>query len=186
MVRFIVVLLAFACGLSSAEARRHAISPPVCIPTSDVMRPCAYQSPNFLSGVREIRVQMRRVPRARHHRFDPAPTIRNAVEEAAGYATKMLPHPDGCPAVAFCGCGAARELGLADRSLWLAAEWTRFKRAMPGYNKVGVAPGRHHVLVLKEQVSGSLWLVADYNAGHHRSMLHVRDIARYTIVDPHP
>ena len=106
------------------------------------------------------------------------------VIERAGRVTKavFLPHPAGCPARAFCGCGAARELGLHDRSLWLASSWYRFPRSAPGHNTVAVRP--HHVFVLKQQVRGSIWLVADYNSGGHQSRLHERDISRYTIVSP--
>src|ERR1041385_7700939 len=56
--------------------------------------------------------------RPRHHH-------RHAVD-ANGNVVAMLPHPSGCPARAFCGCGASVEVfGRPVRSLWLAAAWFR-------------------------------------------------------------
>lgn len=58
----IAAALALAACLSVAEAqpRRPATAPaPIC-DNRDVMRPCAYQ-PNFLAGIRSIRVTMKRV-----------------------------------------------------------------------------------------------------------------------------
>jgi hypothetical protein len=84
--------------------------------------------------------------------------------------------------IIFCGCGAAAHLGIADRSLWLAASWYKFPRSHPAPNTVAVR--RHHVFVLKEDRGGGLWLVADYNSGGHLSRLHVRSLSGYTIVQP--
>ena len=95
----------------------------------------------------------------------------------------MLPHPSGCPSRLFCGCGAALDVfGRNVRRLWLAANWYTFPRSAPGYNTVGVRP--HHVLVLKQQVNGTIWMVNDYNSGGHLSRYHAVDISRYTIVSP--
>lgn len=57
----ILAVLALVCVALPAEARqRHAPGAErSCVPTSDVMHPCAYQ-PNFLAGVKEIRVTMHR------------------------------------------------------------------------------------------------------------------------------
>lgn len=117
--------------------------------------------------------------RLRRHRVKHPRYVRMA--EAGG---SYLPHPSGCPARAFCACGAAFEIfGIARRDLWPANAWYRFPRAAPGYHKVAVRP--HHVFVLREQIEGTRWLTADYNSGGHLSRLHVRDIRGYTIVDPH-
>lgn len=95
----------------------------------------------------------------------------------------MLQHPAGCPPTNFCGCGAALDaLGRNVRSLWVAANWYSFPRSSPGYNTVGVRP--HHVLVLKHQVDGNIWMANDYNSGGHLSRYHAVDISRYTIVNP--
>jgi hypothetical protein len=95
----------------------------------------------------------------------------------------MLPHPSGCPHVAFCGCGAALEVfGHDVRRLWLAANWFAFPRATPAPGMVGVR--QHHVFVLKQQLSGNIWMANDYNSGGHMSRYHAVDISRYTIVNP--
>jgi hypothetical protein len=48
-----------AAGSSVAEARQRTVArEPIC-DNRDVMRPCAYQ-PNFLAGVRAIRVKSKR------------------------------------------------------------------------------------------------------------------------------
>jgi len=96
----------------------------------------------------------------------------------------MLPHPSGCPRVAFCACGASvRVFGKSIRSLWPARAWYRFPRTSPASGMVAVRA--HHVFVLESQVDGSEWLISDYNSGGHQSRRHVRSIAGYTIVNPH-
>lgn len=60
MIRALLVAsLALVCVASNAEARHKSGPWQSCTPTGDVMRPCAYQ-PNFLAGVRSIRVTMKR------------------------------------------------------------------------------------------------------------------------------
>jgi hypothetical protein len=99
-------------------------------------------------------------------------------------AETLIPHPQGCPRIAFCGCGAAVEIfGQPIRSLWLARAWFKFPKAQPARNTVGVK--NHHVVVLKEHVRGKVWIVADYNSGGHKSRLRQRSIAGFVIVDPH-
>jgi hypothetical protein len=96
----------------------------------------------------------------------------------------FLPHPEGCPRIAFCGCGAAKDLELEDKDkeLWAAVSWYKFPRAKPAPNTVAVAA--HHVFVLKRDMGGGQWLVADYNSGGHLSRLHVRGLGGFTIVNP--
>ena len=102
----------------------------------------------------------------------------------ASYGETYLPHPSGCPARAFCGCGAAVEVfGSAVRSLWPAAAWFKFPHASPAPGMVGVRS--HHVFVLRQHIEGSIWLIADYNSGGHQSRLHQRDISGYSIRNPH-
>lgn len=100
------------------------------------------------------------------------------------YAADMiLPHPAGCPARLFCGCGASiRVFGHSVRELWLASRWYKFPRAAPASGMAAVR--RHHVMVLEQHVSGSVWIVYDANSGSHLTRIHARSIAGYTIVDP--
>lgn len=102
---------------------------------------------------------------------------------AAFAGPTMLPHPAGCPARAFCACGAAVDVfGKPIRSLWPSSAWFKFPRAAPGRNMVAVRRG--HVFVLKQHVQGKIWMVADYNSGRHKSRYHARSIAGYVVVNP--
>lgn len=97
---------------------------------------------------------------------------------------QIVPHPAGCPARAFCGCGAAvRVFGKPIRNLWLARNWFRFPRARPSVGMVAVR--RHHVFVLERHISGSTWLAYDANSGGRRTRIHPRSIAGFAIVNPH-
>jgi hypothetical protein len=94
-----------------------------------------------------------------------------------------LPHPSGCPRRAFCGCGASVEVfGHPVRALFLAAAWYRFPRTMPSSGAVAVR--RHHVFVLRQHVSGDVWMVYDANSGRGGTRLHERSIRGYTVVSP--
>jgi len=96
----------------------------------------------------------------------------------------VVAHPSGCPARAFCGCGAAvRIFGRPVRSLWLAANWFKFPRSQPSPGMVAVR--RHHVFVLESYLGGNTWLAYDANSGRHLTRLHPRSIAGYAIVNPH-
>lgn len=95
-----------------------------------------------------------------------------------------LPHPKGCPRVAFCGCGAAQEVFKRNvRSLWLASAWYRFPASIPGPGKVAVR--NHHVFVIREYLGNGLALAYDANSGGHKTRLHIRSLVGYSIRDPH-
>lgn len=120
--------------------------------------------------------------RSRFHRALGRGHVTTRIAYVAG-AGRLLPHPVGCPRVAFCGCGAAvRVFGHAVRRLWLAANWFRFPRAEPAPGHAAVRP--HHVMVLVRHIRGHVWWVYDANSGHHRTRLHPRSIAGFVIVDP--
>lgn len=99
----------------------------------------------------------------------------------------FLPHPPGCPRVAFCACGIAVELfggnGRSYRNLWQARAWYKFPRShSPGAGDVAVR--NHHVFVIRSHIEGDTYLVADYNSGGHQSRLHAQSIRGYVIVSP--
>jgi hypothetical protein len=124
--------------------------------TETVVAPC---ETNFLQGVRSIRVTLHRV------------------------AERVISHPAGCPARAFCGCGAAvRIFGRPIRNLWLAANWFRFPRAAPAPGMAAVR--RHHVMVLEANLGGGVWRVYDANSGRHRTRVHARSLVGFVVVDP--
>lgn len=97
----------------------------------------------------------------------------------------FLRHPPGCPARAFCACGAAVEIfGRAIRDLWPVRAWKRFPRDVPAPGNVAIENRRSHLFLLVRHIEGSDWLVKDWNSGGHRSRLHTRSIAGTTIVNP--
>jgi hypothetical protein len=176
-----VLAAVLLCALSiNAEARpRHRAAEPIC-DNKDAMRPCAHQ-PNFLAGVRSIRVTMKRESNlaARRHQTSSiaAPPPRHTTSQ-------VVAHPSGCPARAFCGCGASvRVFGRPIPDLWLAANWLRFPRALPAPGMV--AARRGHVFVLESHIGGSTWLAYDANSGRHTTRVHARSIAGFAIVNPH-
>lgn len=162
-MKYLVATLILLGLFSSAEARqRHIAAPAIACDNVDPMRPCKeVQNNNFLTGIRSIKITMHRV-----------------------HVSELVSHPAGCPARAFCGCGAAvRVFGAPIRSLWLAAEWPRrFPRTTPAPGMVAARP--HHVMVLESHISGNVWLVYDANSGHHATRVHARSIAGYTILNP--
>jgi hypothetical protein len=95
----------------------------------------------------------------------------------------IVSHPRGCPARAFCGCGASVEsFGHSVRSLWLARAWFRFPRVVAAPTMAAVRS--HHVMILKHQIEGVIWMVYDANSGGHATRIHARSIAGYVIVNP--
>lgn len=164
MLKPVLAACALLCVLSSC-AISPVLAKPIqpCTWSNDPMRPTCVAPPNFLAGVKSIKVTMKRV------------------RVASG---QIVPHPTGCPARSFCGCGAAvRIFGKPVRSLWLAANWFKFQRAQPSPGMVAVR--RHHVFVLEQHLNGNVWLAFDANAGRHLTLIHPRSIAGYAIVNPH-
>lgn len=155
----IAAALAFVCLASVAEAR-----PSFCVETGSVVRP------SCMGDAAER-------PRAARHLYRPLS------DRSALHAGSVVAHPSGCPARAFCGCGAAvRIFGRPVRALWLASAWFRFPRTLAAPGMAAVR--RHHVFVLEQHLSGSTWLAYDANSGRHLTRLHPRSIAGYIIVNP--
>jgi hypothetical protein len=109
--------------------------------------------------------------------------VESGLQYVAHASSTFLPHPAGCPARAFCGCGASvRVFGHSVRDLWLAANWYRFPRAAPAPGMAAVK--RHHVFVLEAELGRGWWRVYDANSGHHATRVHARSISGFTIVNP--
>lgn len=121
-----------------------------------------------------------RINRARHHARHRAVTAPHRIASRRG--AQIVGHPAGCPRSYFCGCGVARHLGIKDRSLWLAASWLRFPRAAaaPGM----VAARRGHVFAILKVIRPGLVLAYDPNSGNHRTRIHERRLAGFTVVNP--
>lgn len=131
-----------------------------------------------IAGLKQIRHK-------RKIRSAPQQTLRvvHAVPRTAT-ATVVVAHPAGCPSRAFCGCGASIEVfGRSIRELWLAANWFRFPRTSPAPGMVAVR--RHHVFVIREVKGHGIVLAYDANSGGHRTRIHLRSLAGYTVVNPH-
>jgi hypothetical protein len=172
-MKLAVLATAMLCLLmTSAQARSHHSSTPQCVETGDVMHPVCLGN-NFLAGIRSIKIDLHRDSEYRPQKF----------HISAMETSSVLPHPEGCPRRAFCGCGAAvRVFGYPVRSLWLAANWFRFPITHPAPGMVAVR--RHHVFVLEHHIEGNVWLTYDANSGHHATRVHARSLSGYTIVNP--
>lgn len=165
------ITMTCAIALCVAAAAPATARPAPCQPTGDVMRPCAVPLGPGL-GLPAPTLRDRVVRRGRLAGPAPAP----APETSVG-------HPAGCPARAFCGCGAAVHVfGTARRDLWLASNWLRFPRTSPAPGMAAARSG--HVMILESHVSGSTWIVYDANSGGHLTRIHARSIAGYSIVNP--
>lgn len=115
----------------------------------------------------------------RHRHFVGTTTL--LVGEPAGERI-VGGRPAGCPH-AFCGCEASLyKFGRIIPELNLASNWRRFPRAAPAPGMAAVRSG--HVMILQQQVDGSIWSVHDGNSGGHMTREHLRSISGYMIVDP--
>jgi len=96
----------------------------------------------------------------------------------------IVSHPVGCPARAFCGCGAALEVfGRHVRSLWLARNWFQFPRTSPAPGMVAVR--KHHVFVIRQVISHNTVLAYDANSGGRKTRIHIRSLSGFVVVNPH-
>lgn len=152
----------------------------------DAMRPCYGNGKPLYGEVSQVygHSAINRPAHAAHRnwrRGTPPPGLARVATEGAG---QIVAHPHGCPRRAFCGCGASvRVFGRSIRRLWLARNWFSFPRSHPAPGMVAVR--RHHVFVLERHIKGRLWRVYDANSGHHRTRIHARSIAGWTVVNPH-
>lgn len=113
-----------------------------------------------------------------------APKQRPASQHVANIEVQLLPHPAGCPSRAFCGCGVALDVfGKNIRELWLARAWLNFPPAEPAPGMI--AANRRHVFVIRRMLTPNIALAYDPNSGGHKTRLHPRSIAGYSIRNPH-
>jgi hypothetical protein len=195
MTKFFAAIVAastLAILASPSEARPRAPSAPAQSFCGD--RYC----PSFETGNTRVRTGHRasRQPGAsrRYAGRHPAATsgrrFRTARSTATPRATaavyreaEVVAHPAGCPSRAFCGCGASIEVfGRSIRELWRAANWFRFPPASPAAGMVAVR--YHHVFVIREVLGSGLVLAYDANSGGHRTRIHVRSLAGYSVRNP--
>jgi hypothetical protein len=109
---------------------------------------------------------------------------RRGVVVTVNEGTIIGSRPDGCPH-RYCGCGLRKYLGLSDKRLNLATNWTKVFARAPG-PAAGVAAVRSgHVMYIEASAGDGQWLVRDYNSGGGLSRLHVRDVRGYIFVNPH-
>jgi len=117
---------------------------------------------------------------AQAHPKRSQPTNQGAKIESYG---QVLPHPEGCPARAFCGCGVSvKVFGYPVKNLFLAANWLKFPRANPGPGMV--AARRGHVMYIESVDGYGNATVYDPNGGLHKTWRRVRSLAGYRVVDP--
>lgn len=111
--------------------------------------------------------------RHRHHH--------RATESVGGEL--YLPHPSGCPARAFCGCGVSvKVFGHPVRNLFLASNWFKFPHASAAPGMVAVR--NHHVMYIESVDGNGNAVVYDPNSGGHQTRLHTRSLSGYSIRNP--
>lgn len=185
MKRTFMAAIAVVCVAAPAYAKPHHRYHHTVRPSPVAAAPCTTVSPGRTicpgEAVGEGFYQAREEG-LEARRSNRAPRLALGREDGL---VSYLPHPRGCPAVAFCACGAAvRVFGRPIRALWPVAAWRRMPGTSPAPGMVAVERRRSHVFVLESHVSGTEWMVSDYNSGGHLSRRHVRDISGLRIVDP--
>lgn len=187
MIRSIVAVAILAMFATQAEAKyqdrqivfdRHNPSPQVYVGASDVRSIHRQRSHRGVRSHKPIAVgaldrpRSRSQVRARHQEDSPGRT-----------ATQIVDHPEGCPRTAFCGCGVSlRIFGRNIRAAWLAAWWFRFPQAEPAPGMVAVR--RHHVFAILKVLRPGVVLAYDPNSGGHKTRIHARSLAGYSVRNP--
>lgn len=211
MIRIIIAAaILLACSISAEARQRHR--PIIAHPDCNVLWPCEGVAPSP-RGERIAKqmgfgaAQKIYTPRAEKQARKPVrmqsvtPKLpKSGSKYAPNYAAKpvikttalapqVVAHPDGCPRRLFCGCGAAKRLkevwGIIvekPRELWLAANWGRFPRARPAPGMIAYRRG--HVFVIEADLGGGKVYAYDANSGQHKTRIHVRSLAGYTVVNP--
>jgi hypothetical protein len=185
-----VAALALACLFLDSPAHARNARTTAMHPMCNVLWPCTVPSGGKVKSERaglypskQDRARIARAERFRNVDFGSPMYPPETQKSFLRHGTAILPHPAGCPARAFCGCGAAVEVfGRPVRSLWLAANWLRYPRTAPAPGMV--AARRGHVFVIRQVLGGGRVLAFDANSGGRKTRLHVRSLAGFTVVDP--
>lgn len=182
MIRFIVAVALLAMFATQAEAARqiefdrHSPTPSFGVnvaanPVQKQRHHHAVRSHKRIAVGALDRPRSRSLVRARHQEYSP------------GRAASIQPHPQGCPSRAFCGCGTSIHIfGKNIRELWLARNWFRFPPATPAPGMVAVR--RHHVFAILKVLDRSRVIAYDPNSGQHKTRIHVRSLAGYSVRNP--
>lgn len=102
---------------------------------------------------------------------------------ATSALAEVVPHPEGCPKRAFCGCGVSvRVFGKPVRDLFLARNWFRFPHSTPAAGRVAVRRG--HVFYIEYMIDATTAMAYDPNSGQHKTRRAPRSIRGYRVVDP--
>ncbi len=117
------------------------------------------------------------------HRAKRGRNIRYDRNDSSGNEIRVVGHPAGCPGRAFCGCGVSvRIWGHPVREYFLAANYKKFPRATCAPGMVAARYG--HAMYIEGECSGGSALVYDPNSGGHRTRVHHRSLAGYSIHNP--
>jgi hypothetical protein len=119
-----------------------------------------------------------------HYRANSSAHAAAPSHALAASEVQIVAHPVGCPRTLFCGCGAARELGLSDPSLWAVKAWYQFPRAAaaPG---MALLWGERHVAAIRAVHDDGTVTVYDANSGGGLTRIHRISLAGLVVVDPH-
>ncbi|MDE2103166.1 MAG: hypothetical protein KGL39_38325 [Patescibacteria group bacterium] len=110
--------------------------------------------------------------------------VRHVHDTLAHIEEHIVPHPEGCPRTAFCGCGTSLHVfGKRIRELYLAANWGRFPRTSPAPGMV--AYRSHHVFAIERVNNDGSVLAYDPNSGGHKTRVHTVSLRGFRVVNPH-
>lgn len=175
-----LALILSAVAVSSAEARQRQQS----IGASQVYD--RHNPQGFAAYGGHETVKFDRATRKRGRTYDaPSYTRKTRLARSIGrqHGERFVEHPAGCPSRAFCGCGVAMKVfGKPIRELWLASNWFKFPHASPAPGMVAVR--NHHVFYIEAVLGKGMVMAYDPNSGGHRTRVHPRSLAGYSVRNP--
>lgn len=175
-----------ALALTGGDHRYENIGPSLASPQHHQRHSRRHHSRHHVKPVRLAHAHEKKPPRAEERTEVAKAASESPVPSHAESRIGLMPHPEGCPRRAFCGCGTARYLlGKAVKAggLAIAANWLGFPRAEPGPGMAAARVG--HVFAIIKNLGNGKVLAYDPNSGHHQTRIHVRSLRGYTVVNPH-